>query len=94
MHLRAILEEIPLPAVTEINLKITYLKLRSNLPGANELNPVFLQFVPKGPPAYVSIKHREWLGFRQVTSHHCYLNKWQHMSSLGHNVLINLEWIL
>ena len=37
IHLRAILQEIPQPSVTEINLKITYLKLCSNFPGVNEL---------------------------------------------------------
>ena len=37
IHLRAILQEIPQPSVTEISLKITYLKFCSNLPGANEL---------------------------------------------------------
>ena len=35
--LRAILQEMPQPSVTEISLKITYLKFCSNLPGANEL---------------------------------------------------------
>ena len=34
IHLRAILQEIPQPSVTEISLKITYLKFCSNLPGA------------------------------------------------------------
>ena len=38
IHLRAILQEIPQPSVTEMSLKITYLKFCSNLPGANELN--------------------------------------------------------
>ena len=33
----AILQEIPQPPVTEISLKITYLKFCSNLPGSNEL---------------------------------------------------------
>ena len=37
IHLRAILQEIPQPSVTEIGLKITYLKFCSNLPGADEL---------------------------------------------------------
>ena len=37
IHLRAILQEIPEPSVTEISLKITYLKYCSNLLGANEL---------------------------------------------------------
>ena len=36
--LRVILQEIPQPSVTEISLKITYLKFCSNLPGASELN--------------------------------------------------------
>ena len=37
IHLRAILQEIPQSSVTEISLKITYLKFCSNFPGANEL---------------------------------------------------------
>ena len=37
IHLSAILQEIPQPSVTEIGLKITYLKFCWNLPGANEL---------------------------------------------------------
>ena len=42
IHVRAISQEIPQPlAVTRISLKITYLKFRSNLPGANELNRLF-----------------------------------------------------
>ena len=35
--LRVILQKIPKPSVTEISLKITYLKFGSNLWGANEL---------------------------------------------------------
>ena len=38
IHLRAILQEIPQPPVTEICMQITYLKCCSNLPGANELS--------------------------------------------------------
>ena len=37
IHLRAILQEIPQPSVTEISMKITYLKFCSNIPGTNEL---------------------------------------------------------
>ena len=40
IHLRVILQEIPQPSVTEISMKITYLKFCSNLPGANELSPL------------------------------------------------------
>ena len=40
IHLRAILQEIPHPSVTEIGLTITSLKFCSNLPGTNELNQV------------------------------------------------------
>ena len=38
IHLMAISQEIPQPQITEIRVKITSLKFRSNLPGANELN--------------------------------------------------------
>ena len=38
IHLSAILQEIPQPSVTEISLKITYLKFCSSPPGANELS--------------------------------------------------------
>ena len=31
--------EMPQSSITEVSLKITYLKFHSNLPGANELNP-------------------------------------------------------
>ena len=37
VHLRAISYEIPQPPFTKISLKIIYLKLNWNLPGANEL---------------------------------------------------------
>ena len=39
IHLRAILQEIPQPSVTEVSLKITNLRFCSNLPGpgANEV---------------------------------------------------------
>ena len=37
IHLRAISLEIPQPPFTKVSLKITYLKLTWNLPGANEL---------------------------------------------------------
>ena len=37
IHLRAISQEIPQPPFTKVSLKITYLKLNWNLPGANEL---------------------------------------------------------
>ena len=43
IHLKAILQEIPQPSVTEISLKITYLKFYPNLPGANELTYDFTQ---------------------------------------------------
>ena len=42
IRLRAILQEISQPSVTEFSLKITYLKFCSNLPGANELREVHL----------------------------------------------------
>ena len=38
-HLRAISQEIPHPSITTINLEITFLKIHSNLPGANKLIP-------------------------------------------------------
>ena len=38
MNIRAFSQEMPKPTITKIHLKITYLKLHSNLPGANELN--------------------------------------------------------
>ena len=39
-HLRANSQEIPQPSVTEISLKITNLKFRSDLPGTNGVNHV------------------------------------------------------
>ena len=36
IHIRAISQEMPQPPITKICLKITYLKFRSNVPGANE----------------------------------------------------------
>ena len=44
IHLSAILQEMPQPSVTKISLKFTYLKLCSNLPGANELTEVGLSW--------------------------------------------------
>ena len=38
IHLRAILQKISQSPISKIDLKITYLKCHSNLPGANELN--------------------------------------------------------
>ena len=35
--MKVISQEIPQPSVTKINLKITYLKVNQNLPGAKEL---------------------------------------------------------
>ena len=46
IHLRAILQEIPQPSVSEISLKITYLKFCSKLPGANELREVWRHLNP------------------------------------------------
>ena len=37
IHIRAISQEMPQPPITEIRLKITYLKVHSDFPGANEL---------------------------------------------------------
>ena len=37
IHVRSISEEMPQPPITEICLKITYVKFHSNFPGANEL---------------------------------------------------------
>ena len=37
IHMKAISQEMPQPPVTKIHLKITYLNLHSNFPGANEL---------------------------------------------------------
>ena len=37
IHLRAISSEVPQPPFAKVSLKITYLKLNWNLPGANEL---------------------------------------------------------
>ena len=36
--LMAILEELPKPSLTNIRLKITFVKFHLNLPGADELN--------------------------------------------------------
>ena len=38
IHIRAFSQERPQPWITKIRLKITYLKLHSNFPGANELS--------------------------------------------------------
>ena len=37
IHIRAISQEIPQPAITKIHLKITNLKFNSNFPGAKKL---------------------------------------------------------
>ena len=38
IHIRAISQEMPQPSITNVHLKITYLKFYWNSPGANELN--------------------------------------------------------
>ena len=45
IHLRAISYEIPQPPFTKISLKITYLKLNWNLPGANEFNIMYMELL-------------------------------------------------
>ena len=37
IHIRAILQEMPQPSITNIRLKIIYLKFHSDFPGANQL---------------------------------------------------------
>ena len=37
IHIMAISQEMPQPSITKIHVKITYLKLHLNFPGANEL---------------------------------------------------------
>ena len=55
IHLRAILQEKPQPSVTEISLKISYLKFCSNLPGAYELKTKRMEIV------YALISKRTWV---------------------------------
>ena len=38
IHIRAISQEMPQASITKIHLKITYLKLHSNIPGGSELS--------------------------------------------------------
>ena len=56
IHIRAISQETPQPSITEICLKITYLKFHSNFPGANEFN----WGIPLGIPPLVWIQNL-WL---------------------------------
>ena len=56
IHLSAILQAITQPSVTEISLKIDYLKFCSNLPGANELSE-------QRPRGLIGISHVAWLFF-------------------------------
>ena len=42
IHIRAISQQMPQPAITKIYLKMTYLKLHSNFPGADELSQWFM----------------------------------------------------
>ena len=60
IHLRAILQELHQPPVTEISLKITYSKFCSNLPGANELNMISFQvnLSTNGPGYVYCVDHR------------------------------------
>ena len=48
VHVRTISQEIPLPSITKISLRITSLKFISNIPGANELNFNIYQLGPGG----------------------------------------------
>ena len=47
IHIRAISQEMPQPSVTKICLKITYLNLHLNFPGANELTASTVYSVEK-----------------------------------------------
>ena len=62
IHLKAISQEIPQPPFTKVSLKITYLKLSWNLPGANELNVSIYVFLASdtldGPAVQSSRKDR------------------------------------
>ena len=42
IHIRAISQEMPHPSITQISLKITYLRFHSKFPGANELKSMQL----------------------------------------------------
>ena len=61
------LQEKPPSSVTEISLKITYLKFCSNHPGTNELNPIqfigpvdWLIFIPDAQWHWLTIIHPYW----------------------------------
>ena len=82
IHLSAILQEIPQPSVTEISSKITYLKLCSNLPGANELiEPV----MAKRNDAYIRHKASAiCLKYYPQNTHRmgcCIFNQWMRMAN-------------
>ena len=76
--MRAILQEIPQPPVTEISLKIIYLKFCSNLPGANELNLVMHTCISE-------LGQYNSLSAKKVTSHYlnqCWPNSVKHIYAL------------
>ena len=83
IHLSAILQEIPQPSVTEISSKITYLKLCSNLPGANELiEPV----MAKRNDAYIRHKASAiCLKYYSQNTHRmgcCIFNQWMRRQTI------------
>ena len=78
IHLRSISSEIPQPPFTKVSLKITYLKLNWNLPGANELRQhPHIETSPWCPSAKVinvdqTLTHRGWVTHIYVSTpgHH------------------------
>ena len=66
-HLRVISQEKPQPSITKINVKITYIKFYSNLPGANESTKLVHVCVIRRYP-FVVIIHKPHIMYRQTSS--------------------------
>ena len=60
IHLRAISQKIPQPAIIKISLNINYLNFHSNPPCSNELKPLYRrEIVAETPLKYPSVIHHD-----------------------------------
>ena len=57
IHIRAISQDMPQPAISKIRFKITYLNFHSNFPGANELIPIYGRWTSISHFSFTNIVH-------------------------------------
>ena len=66
-RIRAISQEMPQPSITELYLKITYIKFHSNLPGINELIHPSCILYHHPPPPPLTFLHGNYIGLAETT---------------------------